>query len=148
MPHVPRTDWFPRPRLDPMESWVDGLQVVLMTIDFEFRRRHQVLVVTLDDVRRAHTVTRFRDAVEPFAVVDAVAHAVESAMVEVETSALLVASMRPDGGVGVDDLGYWHAIDALCDEVDIELVEWYVVGGRGVDLPRELCGVRSRWSRP
>lgn len=58
---------------------------------------------------------------------------------------LVVASVRPDGGVEPSDAGLWHEARSVAEGHDIDLLEWFVIGPRGVGTPRSLAGDAERW---
>jgi pimeloyl-ACP methyl ester carboxylesterase len=60
---------------------------------------------------------------------------------------LVMASVRPDGGVLPGDVDRWLEASAFCDLFDIELVEWFVIGPHGLECPRDLLGEPERWPR-
>ena len=60
---------------------------------------------------------------------------------------LVMASVRPDGGVLPGDVDRWLEASALCELSDIELVEWFVIGPHGPECPRALLGEQERWPR-
>ncbi len=102
------------------------------------------LVIALDDQRGVLGVIAVTDTVDPDAVLvvlDVVAAAAET---QPGVAALIVASIRPDGRLDIDDFDRWHRADQACDDAGLELVEWFVIG-HTVSLPREWCGVPSRW---
>jgi DNA repair protein RadC len=63
-----------------------------------------------------------------------------------EVDALVVASVRPGGGLQPADADRWLEMSDECELIGIELVEWVIVGER-VACPRDLLGESPRWSR-
>lgn len=144
---IPPLHRIPRAHRDPIRSPFDALRLVWASLDSD--PRHQTVVVTLDAERCGLAVMLVNDTADPDAFLGLVDSVTEAAVVHPEMAALIVATVRPDGGFDVDDLARWHEADETCDESGLELVEWFVVGAAvsvSVSCPRQLCGVPSRWA--
>lgn len=84
--------------------------------------------------------------------VEAIAGAVEHARVEhagVEharhhVTAMIVASVRPGGGVVLGDADRWLEMSSVAEHHGLVLVEWFVCGHE-VDCPRDLLAEPPRW---
>jgi hypothetical protein len=60
-------------------------------------------------------------------------------------ASLVVASVRPDDGFLPGDIARWVDLDQQCEVEGLQLIEWYVLGINGVELPRLHYGEPSRW---
>lgn len=58
---------------------------------------------------------------------------------------LVVASVRPDGGLLPGDVDRWLEASTRCEQRGIVLLEWYVMGRYGPECPRDLLGEPPRW---
>jgi len=58
---------------------------------------------------------------------------------------LVVATMRPEGGLLAGDVDRWLEASSIAHDHGILLVEWYVVGPLGIECPRDLLGEPERW---
>lgn len=58
---------------------------------------------------------------------------------------LVVATVRPDGGLHPDDGDLWLEASHTAQRHGILLVDWFVVGSRGFQCPRDLLGEPPRW---
>lgn len=147
IPHVP--DDAPlqeRNRLPaPVRCSTDALRVLFLAADQPLVS--ETLAFLLDDDGIGGIITVVSGTVEPDAVL-AVAECMSRAAQQVpRASALVLATVRPQGGVLPGDVDRWldaSAIAALCG---IDLIEWYVIGPSGARCPRDLLGEPERWSR-
>ena len=107
----------------------------------------ETVCVPLDAAGRGSVITVVSDTGHPEAlprVVEVVALAVAGSPLD----HLLVASVRPCGGLRPDDAARWADIDAIAARHGVRLVEWYVVGPHGTTCPRVLLGQPPRWPQP
>lgn len=80
-------------------------------------------------------------------VVDVITTAAEQAGAR---DSLVLASVRPGGGLESEDCHRWFELDDAAHERGCELIEWLVLDGRRhAYLPRALVGAPERWpARP
>jgi hypothetical protein len=64
--------------------------------------------------------------------------------------AFVLASLRPGVPLGPDDVRRWEQLSALCHELGVTLVEWFVDAGDSgtldLSFPRQLAGDPPRWA--
>jgi hypothetical protein len=60
-------------------------------------------------------------------------------------ASLVVASVRPEGGLLPGDVDRWLEASTRCEQRGIVLLEWYVMGRYGPECPRDLLGEPPRW---
>jgi hypothetical protein len=110
--------------------------------------RHETLCFVLDHQGIGGVVIVVSGTHAP----DSVLHVVEFMATAAEGSpraaSLVVASVRPSGGVLPGDVDRWLEASELTDLRGIRLVEWYVVGPGGIECPRDLLGEPERWPQP
>lgn len=135
------THHLPRAGVDP----IDTANVALSMIDTVITRplRAETIALLLDEHHRGRSVVVVDGTHEPDALLAVLDVIVESGGDAI--GALVVASVRPTAGVGVDDVDRWLEASELCAAGRIELLEWFVVLGDGVECPRDLLGEPPRW---
>ncbi|MEY4338598.1 MAG: hypothetical protein RLZ14_448 [Actinomycetota bacterium] len=127
----------------PVRNSADALHVLSLAIERPLRAEthsfllddHGVggLLVAVSGTHHASTVLE---------VVEVMAAAGER--VEALTG-LVVASVRPHGGLESTDEHLWHEASHRARCHGIELIEWFVVGPHGIELPRTLTTESARW---
>ena len=70
---------------------------------------------------------------------------VRAASLHPAATSLVVASVRPHHGFLPGDIARWVELDQLCEVEGLHLVEWYILGVHGAELPRLRYGEPSRW---
>jgi hypothetical protein len=105
----------------------------------------KTLAFMLDDHGMGGLVIAFEDVESP----DAVLHIVDVMSLAGErvaaVASLVVASVRPGGGIVPGDLDRWLEASTLCAERGLQLTEWFVIGDMGPMCPRDLLGEPPRW---
>lgn len=76
-------------------------------------------------------------------VVDIMARASEAVP---RAAYMVVGSVRPTSGFHYGDVHRWVEASDIARHSGLELVEWYVIGSGGVELPRLRYGDPSRWA--
>ena len=142
MPEYCAVHRLPRARIDPIDSPATALSMVSVLMSRP--PRHETIVIPLDDQRRGLSVVVVADTVEPDSFFDILDIVGLAAAGNDEISALVVATVRPGGGIDEGDVDRWLEGSALLDDRGIELVEWFIVGD-DVCSPRDLLGERPRW---
>lgn len=144
-PFPPRTTRLPRPGLDPIDQ--EATALVLLDAAATWPRRHETIVVLLDDARRGIGLVVVRDTADPDAVIEVAERILDPVVHDGRVAAVVVASIRPPDREHHDDLAdaeRWHDLDEVAGGCGVELVEWFVVGD-GVSRPRELVNEPQRW---
>jgi hypothetical protein len=134
----------PRARLDPIFSAADAMAV--FSLQMSRPLRHEILVMFLDANSRGSTLVTVSDTSDPFCVVDVAEAMALSATDNADVESLVIASVRPGGGMlpGDDDL--WLESADTVDQCGLILVDWLIIGRHGVQSPREALGMPSRWT--
>jgi hypothetical protein len=99
----------------------------------------------LDDAGYGNTITVVsgtHDADDVLRVVECLAEAGSAAPA---MSSLVLASVRPEGGIVPGDIDRWLEASSLAESYGLELTEWFVVGPATVECPRDLIGEPERW---
>ncbi len=132
----------PRGGVDPIRSADDALAVLALGAPYG----HDTVVIMLDANRRGCSVIVVTDTVEPDALFRVIDICVEHTRDEPVVNALILASSRPDGDAGADDVHHWLEASDQCRAGGLELVEWFVLGRSGPQCPRQLFGEPERWA--
>jgi hypothetical protein len=139
----------PRAAVDPIDGPVPALAVV----DLAMRRPlcHETIALVLDGDRRGRTVVVVDGTDEPDAVLDVVERVAGSIAASGRPGCLVVATVRPGGGPLHGDDDRWLEASELADDVGVDLLEWFVIGGDQPSVaahaacPRDLLGEAPRW---
>jgi hypothetical protein len=139
----------PRAAVDPIDGPVPALAVV----DLAMRRplRHETIALVLDGDRRGRTVVVVDGTDEPDAVLDVVERVAGSIAASGRPGCLVLATVRPGGGLLDGDDDRWLEASELADDVGVDLLEWFVISGdrpstaAHATCPRDLLGEAPRW---
>lgn len=132
----------PRARIDPIDNRRSALALIFELINPEIRP--ETIIVLLDHQRRGLSIVVVSGANDAHTLLPTVEMIVEQAHRRDEVGGVLLASVRPGADADDHDRGRWVEATDLCEQVGLELVEWFVLGRR-VICPRELCGEPPRW---
>lgn len=132
---------FPRAHADPIDD--ARAQLVIGSV-IDVPLRHEIVALVLDHQRRGIAIVNVDRVDDPEGV-----HAVAELVIELArrhrpARAVILASVRPDGGDELDDVERWLDLDHDLAAAGVELVEWYVIG-TSVSRPRALLGEPERW---
>jgi len=142
MPRSPTRPALPKAG-EPIRTSLEALRVVSMAIRHPLEA--ETIAFFLDDCNCSNTITVISGTTEPDSIV-AVAECVAlAASRSPSLCGVVLATIRPAGGLLPGDLERWQLIDAVTEAQGIELVEWFIVGAAGVDSPRGLLGEPDRW---
>jgi len=133
----------PRARIDPIRSSAEALALVHLAIQHPLQA--ETVVFLLDDAGFGDTVivvSGTEDADSMLSVVDCLATAGSTVP---QLTSMVVASVRPHGGMQTDDIDLWLEASDIVHEHGLDLVEWFVIGTAGVECPREVFGEPERW---
>lgn len=139
----------PRSTVDP----IDSPQAALAVIDLALRRpvAAETIALVLDQDRRGRTIVVVDGTEEPDSILEVVERMAESIAATGQTGSLIVATARPGGGPEPGDEDRWLEASDLADDLGVELVEWFVIGGdrptvaANATCPRDLLGELPRW---
>lgn len=143
MPHRP-APLRPHPAAEPLAGPEDALSVILTAASRPARAESIVLV--LDHAHRGLgcIVVVGEGPIGP--VAEMLDHL---AATEPHVAALVLASVRtgpPDeAGPGRGDLLAFHDLRARFDALGVDLVDWFVIVGRGASSLAELTDCQPRW---
>lgn len=132
----------PRARLDPIDSPLCAMSAISALMGRP--PRSETIVIALDAHRCGLAVIVITGTVAPDSFIDVIDIVRRSAGGGDPIAAVVVASVRPGGGIDERDIDRWLEASAMLDEGGVELVEWFVVGDE-VCCPRDLLGERPRW---
>ena len=139
----------PHARRDPIRTAADALAVVSLAsaspprwetiaflLDSGYRGTGQFTVVS--DTIDGDSVIRIAEVMGEVGALCSDAGDVDCAFV-------VIASVRPGSGLEQPDAFRWYSASDIIDDRGLELIEWFVLGPNGVELPRELVGDPERW---
>lgn len=132
----------PAAGIDPITSPYSALAVIISALSEP--SRFETIIVTLDRERRGRVllvVTGTAEADSLLGVADMLA---ELAVGDPDAGGVVVASVRPGGGLEPGDFERWQEVDEICSDAGMDLVEWFVLGS-SIHCPREIGGVVPRW---
>ena len=139
----------PRGSIDPIDSTPAALAVVNLA-----RRRplcHETIALVLDEDRRGQTIVVVDGTTQPDAVLDVVEMVAGSIAASGRRGCVVLATVRPGGGPEAGDEDRWLDASDLADELGVDLLEWFVIGGdqpsvaANASCPRDLLGELPRW---
>ena len=133
----------PRAGVDPID---DAAALAVIRLALHQPPIHETVALVLDGDRTGRTVVVVDGTEQPDSVLAVVETLAESIAASGRDGALVVASMRPNGGPVEADEHRWLEASDLADDVGVELVEWFVLDGEGATwCPRDLLGEPPRW---
>jgi hypothetical protein len=128
---------------EPIRSSFEALRVVSMAMCRPLEA--ETIAFFLDDCSCSNTITVVSGTTEPDAIVAVAECVARAASRSPSLCGVVLATVRPGGGLIPGDRDRWQLIDAVTESQGIELVEWFIVGPAGVDCPRGLSGEPERW---
>lgn len=133
----------PRALIDPIDSAADALALINVTMSQP--PQSDTIALLLDHERRGLTVFTVTGTTHPdamFDLIDIIVHA--SNQGDSRLGGLILASIRPDGGIEPSDVDRWLEASDITELGGLELVEWFVVGNVTA-CPRDLLSEPPRW---
>jgi len=106
----------------------------------------ETLAFFLDDAGVGGLITVVSGTTEADSVLHVAEYMARAAEGVSHAACLVVATVRPAGGLLPGDAERWRQLDRITDEHGIQLLEWFVIGPDGAHCPRELAGDDERWS--
>jgi hypothetical protein len=134
----------PRARIDPILSVELALDVFSMQMSRPMC--HETLVMFLDGELRGGTLVSVTGTDDPFQIVEIAETMALTAANVPEVSSMVLATVRPGGRMLTGDDELWLQASDAAAESGLDLVDWLIIGRRGVERPRELLGLPSRWA--
>ena len=139
----------PRAAVDP----IDSPRSALALVDLALRRplAHETVAIVLDEDRRGRTIVVVDGTRQADSILDVVERVAESIAATGRPGSIVVASARPGGGPEPGDDDRWLEASDIADDLGVELVEWFVIGGdvpsvrANATCPRDLLGEPPRW---
>ena len=142
MPVRPHHHRLPRAHVDPIDERAPALALLVRSLADP--AVHETVVLVLDDAHRGVALVTVSGTDQPDHVIEVVEFIARPESQRGPAAALVVASVRPDGGIVEGDGDRWLEMCDLAEAGGLELVEWFVIG-RGVSCPRDLLAVPPRW---
>ena len=137
------TSRIPRALIDPINSEVDALTLIDLTM--KHPPETDTIAVLLDHERRGLTIFTVTGTTHPDAMFDLLDIIIDAGNeCGDRLGGIILASIRPDGGVEPADVDRWLEASEMTELGGIELVEWFVIGNE-IQCPRDLLGQPPRW---
>lgn len=106
----------------------------------------ETLVLFLEHDLSCRSAVSVSGTLKPEAIIDVAETVAAAAASQPHLGSLVLASIRPDGGIGPHDDELWFDINDIADDAGIALVDWLIFGRFGIFSPPELLGLVSRWA--
>jgi hypothetical protein len=132
----------PRAGVDPIRDEAAALSVVRLAM--QHPASPETIAVMLDHERRGVSLVVVRGTHHPDDVVDVADRLSALAAGGDRIGGFVLASIRPGGGLDPGDADRWLEMSDGCEQLGLELVEWFVIAAT-VACPRDLLGERPRW---
>jgi hypothetical protein len=141
---LPSPTRVPRGGIDRIHGPAPALALITAAITLPLAP--EVVGIPLDADRVGRVVTVVDGSHDPDAVVLLAGLMAEAAMrPSTGITSLVLATVRPHGGIMATDIDRWFEASALVEARGLTLLEWFVITDEGVWLPRELVGESARW---
>ena len=134
----------PRARLDPIVRVDQALAVFRLAMCHPLSP--ETLVMFLDNNNCGHELVSVSGTTEPFHVIDVASTMALCAAANEDMSALVLATIRPGGGLLAGDDELWFEAADTVEESGLVLIDWLIIGRGGVHSPRDYLGIPSRWA--
>ena len=132
----------PRAGLDPIRDPTTALSTI--SIAMHRPLRPETILLLLDETRCGRTIVVVTGTVDPDSSIEIVEFVTQGVGSE-HLGALVVASIRPDGGIPSEaDIDRWLEMSEIASLAGVELLEWFVID-RTVSCPRDRLGEPPRW---
>ncbi len=130
----------------PVRSSTEALRVMLLATGRPLEA--ETMVFFLDDDGVGGVITVVSGTTDPDSVLSVTECLARAAEGTERARALVLATVRPGGGLHPGDPQRWHRLDGIVADHGLRLLEWFVIGAHGVHCPRDLAGQPERWSAP
>lgn len=105
----------------------------------------ETLVMFVDTSGCGFSLVSVSGTEDPLAVIDVAETLAMVAGEAPDIAGFVIASVRPGGGLLLDDDEIWFEIDLVVEEFGLILYDWLVIGIHGtLSVPREF-GLPTRW---
>jgi hypothetical protein len=128
---------------EPIRTAADARSLIATAITHPLR--DETVAFLLDDAGYGSTIIIVAGTDRPDQLLDVVEHLAVAGGCSGTFTSLVVASVRPGGGLEPGDVDRWFDASDLAEEHGVELLEWFVYDGYRFERPRELIGERERW---
>ena len=135
----------PRAGVDRISCAETALLMMAMAIQQPLRA--ETVTLLLDDQRRGIAVAVVSGTQQPDDVLEVVECFTRSAAHGGRVGGIIVATVRPqpsDESTVATDVDRWLEMSDIAEQVGVELIEWFVIGG-DVTCPRDQLGEAPRW---
>lgn len=134
----------PAPLPEPVRNGTQALRVMFLATGHPLEP--ETLAFFLDDAGVGGLITVVSGTADADSVIRVVEYMSQAAEGVPHATCLVVASVRPAGGLLPGDDERWRQLDRITAEHGVQLLEWFVIGLDGAHCPRELAGDAGRWS--
>lgn len=128
---------------EPVRNAADALSLLSKAISHPLR--DETIAFLLDDAGYGSTIFVVSGTDRPEQVLDVVEHLASAGRTSGLLSALVIASVRPGGGIEPGDIDRWFDASEIAETHGVQLLEWFVYGADGFSCPRDLLGEAQRW---
>lgn len=131
----------------PIPRVVDSAEAALAVILAAARipARSEVIALLLDADLRGHTIVVIDGTVSPDAVSEIMEMLGEAVAGHDRDQAIVLASVRLDGGPLPGDVDRWLELNEMADTFGCELLEWFVITDGVAWCPRDFLAEPPRW---
>jgi len=142
-PRSSASNRLPQAGVDPICSAGDALAVFALQLSQPLC--HETLVMLIDSSGCGLSLITVSDTTLPHQVVDVADTMAIMLADRPDVSGMVLATVRPRGGVLADDDTLWFEADAVVESQELVLYDWLVIGRGGTRSVVEELGVPSRW---
>ena len=141
---IPAHGRVPRARRDPITSAEQALCVFRLAMCHPLSP--ETLIMFLDSGRRGQELISVSGTAEPTDLIDVADTMAFCASANDDITGLVIATVRPGGGLLPEDDDLWIEADDIVRESGLTLVDWLVIGRSGAQSLRERLGIPPRWA--
>lgn len=142
-PHTSTSNRLPQAGLDPICSAGEALAVFALQLSQPLC--HETLVMLIDSSGCGLSLVTVSGTTMPDQVVDVADTMAIMLADRLDVSGIVIATVRPRGGVLGDDDTLWFEADAAVESHGLVLYDWLVIGRGGTRSLSDELGVPSRW---
>ena len=136
----------PRAGIDPITESATAFAMLAMAV--RHPRRHETIVLLLDEARCGRSIVVVADTVRPESVIDVVECLTQGLHAE-DLGGIVVATVRPgepsSDEASLDaDVDRWLEMSDIAGAMGVDVLEWWVIG-ESIRCPRDRLGEPPRW---
>ena len=136
----------PRAGIDPITDSATAFAMLAMCVGQP--RRHETIVILLDEARCGRSIVVVADTVLPDSVIEVVECLTHGLHAE-DLGGIVVATVRPGESnpdeASLDaDVDRWLEMSDVAGAVGVDVLEWWVIG-QSIRCPRDRLGEPPRW---